>query len=409
MALIWVGLSMMVLIGVVGLVLDTGYAVLVGQQLQHAADASALAGAQIVMSGPSGVKAAAVSIANQNNAAGSALQVQTSDVDIGTYSGGAFTVGGLAPNSVRVTPKRVTGAPGAAVPLFFGAIFGSPTMDMSRSATAMINSSDGPALVILDHSKSCSLDVKGNTSLTVLGGPIQVNSSAGGAACFTGTSGVSAEALDVTGGTNINGGATIDALINTGVSPLADPLAGVPEPTAGSPLGSVYVGPNTQQTISPGYYDGGITVQGTLYLQPGIYIIDGSGLSVNAQGTIAGLGGVMLFIAGNSSFDASANNVSINLMAPDPTRDLFLGADTYAGIVFFQARSDTQQAKLSLAGSISVDGTIYIPSGLLNITSGGGETGARVIVNQLRLGGGGNVLIDRRAGRATDGPPYLVQ
>src|SRR4051812_34661570 len=126
-ALLWVSGTMLVMIGFVGLALDTGYAVLVGQELQQAADAAALAGAQIVRSGPSVVRDASVAIANQNTAAGSALRVQTTDVVIGMHdtASGTFSAGGVAPNAVRVTPRRVAGAPGAAVPLFFGAMFGT--------------------------------------------------------------------------------------------------------------------------------------------------------------------------------------------------------------------------------------------------------------------------------------------
>src|SRR5690349_19054629 len=47
-ALIWFAILGMVLVGLAGLALDTGYVMLTGHQLQNAADAAALAGANSV-------------------------------------------------------------------------------------------------------------------------------------------------------------------------------------------------------------------------------------------------------------------------------------------------------------------------------------------------------------------------
>src|SRR4051812_23075716 len=47
-ALIWIAILGMVLVGLAGLALDTGYVMLTGHQLQNAADAAALAGANSV-------------------------------------------------------------------------------------------------------------------------------------------------------------------------------------------------------------------------------------------------------------------------------------------------------------------------------------------------------------------------
>jgi hypothetical protein len=402
---------MLVMIGMVGLAIDTGYAVLSGNQLQNAADAGALAGAQIVRSAPSGVKAASVGITNSNAAAGATLQVQNSDVTIGTFDTGtsSFSTGGRNPNAVRVVPRRANGAPGGAVPLFFGGIFGSPSVDMSRTAIAMVVNDYGPALMVLHPTAGCSLDLKGSSSLVVLGGTIQVNSSAGSAVCAAGSTGISAPALNVYGGVGTNGGASLDTLVNTGMPPLADPLASLPAPTPGTPLGGVSVKPSDNITLDPGYYNGGLDVKGMCTLNQGIYIIGGSGLHVNGLGHLYG-DGVMLYLTGNNaSLDMSSNGANVTLIAPDPARHSFAGVDTYAGVTIFQDRTDTQDAKLSLAGTISLNGTLYFPSNALTITSGGSEAGARFIVSELHTSGSASITIDNRKGNPTDGRPFLVQ
>src|SRR5262245_16657923 len=108
-ALIWATLSMVVLLGIVGLAMDTGYCVLTGTQMQAAADAGALAGARIVPVAPTGARTAAADMAGRNTAAGIAVVVDpNADIVIGTYSTTTRTLtpGGLAPNAVRVTVRR---------------------------------------------------------------------------------------------------------------------------------------------------------------------------------------------------------------------------------------------------------------------------------------------------------------
>src|SRR5687768_14478378 len=68
--MVYVVIVLVAFIGFVGLALDWGYVFLTGQQLQNAADAASLAGAQKVFNGPAAVHGAATGIAEENYAGG---------------------------------------------------------------------------------------------------------------------------------------------------------------------------------------------------------------------------------------------------------------------------------------------------------------------------------------------------
>jgi hypothetical protein len=409
MALIWVSVSMMVFIGLIGLALDTGYAVLVGGQLQHAADAAALAGAQVVYQDSGTVRNMAAAVGSSNVVANRPLAVDVgSDVTIGTFQtdDSTFAAGGRAPNAVRVVTKRTASSHGP-IPLFFGGVFGVSNIDMTRTATAMVPDSSTPTVIVLDPSAPCALTVTGGTNLTVIGGPIQVNSTNSSAACIGGSSSDFADAIDCCGQARVNNNAIVDMLINNNMPAIPDPLAGLPDPPfpAGQP--GVDVSPGTTQTLDPGYYTGGLSVRGTCNLNPGIYILGSPGLKVNSSAALSG-DGVMIYIAGGS-FDSSSTGASTHLSPPDPNRHNFVGADTYAGIVVFQARGNSTTSNVSLNGTLNIRGLMYFPSNEFDISSGGSEFGVRLIANQVKCSGQGGVRINSRANGVTDGKPFLVQ
>src|SRR5579871_1945104 len=112
-ALVYVAVIMIALIGVLGLAIDTGYVFMTAHQLQNAADAAALAGADEVMFDSVQASSDAVTAASKNNAAQSPVTLTAaSDVFVGNYdrSSGTFTVNGTPTNSVKVIARRTTGS-----------------------------------------------------------------------------------------------------------------------------------------------------------------------------------------------------------------------------------------------------------------------------------------------------------
>jgi hypothetical protein len=410
----WAALMVLVFIGVLGLALDHGYGYLIGHQLQNAADASALAGTLKVRYSPSTVMTNAVALADANVAAGLPVQVYPDDGDvvIGTWSGGAFTAGGYYPNAVKVIARRTAAVTDGQVDLNFGDMFGMPAVGITRSAIAVINDGGGsPALLVLDPDDRNALTLAGSSTLTVVGGPVHVNSqNTSSSTRLGGNTTVHAPAINMGGPLFDEGGAIIDAAINTGAPVLPDPLSYLVEP----PNGATQTGgtDNNVTTLNPGYYPQGISRNGgNTTLNPGIYVIDGNGgnggLKLSGNSTVFSGDGVMLFIKGGPV--AISSGVTLTLRGPDPAVHNFTGADTYEGITLFQSRTNTRSASITLSGVMDFTGTFYFPSNELNVEASGGHVTARIIANTMKFTGTGSLGVIFPGYDEEDKSVYLVK
>ncbi len=158
------------------------------------------------------------------------------------------------------------------------------------TVTSTITVRDNIGLLVLDPSGSGALTVSGNAGITVNNhGAVVVNSTNAAAAILSGTGGVSASDIDVTGGTKVTGGGKFSGPIGH-ETPTADPIA-LPLPPAIGPLfPAVNYNGTTTLTLSPGTYVGGIHNKGpgNIVLSPGIYYLQGGGLQVSGNGSLTG-------------------------------------------------------------------------------------------------------------------------
>src|SRR5579871_2785182 len=129
-ALVYVAVILIALIGVLGLAIDTGYVFLTAHQLQNAADSAALAGADEVPFDTIQASSNAVSEASQNNAAHHSVTLTAAnDVSVGNYNRttGTFTANTSPYNACQVTARRTTGSADGPLSLLFAPIFGITT------------------------------------------------------------------------------------------------------------------------------------------------------------------------------------------------------------------------------------------------------------------------------------------
>ena len=123
LATIWFVLLGLVLVGITGTALDTGFVLLVANQLQNAADAGAIEGARLVQTNIGEARQVALDIVFENDAAKSPVQIDlnsgndvTGDIVVGRYSQSdkTFTPTVSFPNAVKVvTPRSSTGHQGS--------------------------------------------------------------------------------------------------------------------------------------------------------------------------------------------------------------------------------------------------------------------------------------------------------
>ena len=211
---------------------------------------------------------------------------------------------------------------------------------------------------------------------------------------------VNAKAFDVFGdatvsarSANVVGGVTdadnFAGTLNLGVAATPDPLVSLPTPTwdPALDLGTVDM-VNGAARLSAGFYSGGITLAGSarLFLEPGLYVLDGAGLNITAGATIRGIG-VTLFITGEGAVNMTGTG-TVDL-APS-----FGGV--YNDILLFVDRANASEVNLTGGASFRTNGKLYAPSSRVDITGNsntGGDPrfGFVLICDTLRLSGTGEL------------------
>jgi hypothetical protein len=226
--------------------------------------------------------------------------------------------------------------------------------------------------------------LSGSSSIDIPGQLI-VDSPAKPAVTVSGTSQIIASSIGVVGTVSVAGTAKVMPGVNTLGSAVADPLAGLAVPTLTGSAVAISISSGTQ-TINPGIYSQ-IKVSGTasLTLSPGIYVITGGGLSVTNSASITGTG-VMIYNTGSSYPAAGGTYGGIALTT---TGTVNLSAPTtgaYAGILFFQSRTNPTAISITDTATTTLSGIIYTSDSLVSI-SGSGQITDALVVNRLQLSG----------------------
>jgi Flp pilus assembly protein TadG len=402
--LIWTAALMSLIVPLVGLSLDWGYALLVAHQLQNAADAAALAGAQEVRSDQAAARTAAIDVAAANKAAKQAIQLSANDgnasdgdIVLGRYDRDTltFTSTTTGPNAVKVAARRTSASLNGPLSLIFAPVFGVPTIQFSRTAIAMVGGGTGPSVIVLSPHGSKALNMTGTTILDAGGAAVQVNSDATDAVKGSNTATIDATDLNVVGGVSFSGSSGTTGNLNLGVDPVPDPLASLAEPNTAAmtsyPLRS-YSGSDTA-TLDPGFYTAGVTLSGSAHvtLNPGIYAFGGQGLKLAQLSTVTAEN-CLLYFTGTGTLSLSGTG-SVTISPPDPSVNNYSGATTYEGVSIFQARADLKEATMTGSSGLHISGALYFPSNKLKLSGGGASFGNQIFAGMLELTGSGTIHI----------------
>ena len=378
-------------IGVAALSADAGMLYYTKARLQAAAEAASLAAAK-KLPNSADAQAQGLALAELNVPVSFGVVTQSVDVQPGTYDSTqkSFVPTTNNPNAVKVAAHR-TAPNGNAVGLWFATMFGKSSADVSATAIAL-HAPPKTCLYALDPSIAYAMDIRGSSIVTIQNCGVQVNSNNSQALNVSNNATLTAQSICVDGGAS---GSTSPPP-STGCPPKPDPLAYLPAPTASSCISA-----GSSGTLFPGTYCGNLTLSGTT-LNPGIYYIQGGSLSF--KGTVSG-SGVMFYLDKNSSFNVTSS-ASLSLSGPT--------SGTYKGIAFFQAR-DTPSSTVDTitgGGTISIDGTVYVPSAALKLAGSSGTANVGFIVaDTLNTVGSTTFQITATSGVVPDifTRSYLVQ
>ena len=425
-AILLVVLAMSIfLLGAAGLAIDASQMYGQRQQAQAAADAAAVAGIMSIFDGSN-----ATAGNTRGFSTGSSFTCSTSDARTPCYYAQTLNGFNTAKDTVKVTPNpsltipnlssdsvnmlQVTVSRQLTTTLMQFVSNWNPTV--TASATGAIVSIVSPTPIIITHpSIPDALDMNGNTSITITGGPtrsIQINSS--NSAAYAGPSSGNVDLskagpndtgadFGVFGGPTTNPG---DVLLGTTghylspASPILDPLAGVTAPSPASlKTGTFTPGKCTNCTGCPGYpsvtscteytpglYASGINIKNdTAMFDPGIYYIQSGGFTTK-NSTVGMCGtacssdpttkdGMLIYDTGPASGGCDASG---GFTIDTNSNDVFYGAGVsasnltaapaspYYGILFFEDRSACAQTHTLGQGNgcFSIIGTIYITNTL---------------------------------------------
>lgn len=347
-------LCLTLLLGLVGLAADVGLLRAAKINLQTVADSAAVAGASEVKYGTA--TAAARTDATKNGFTdgvnGATLTVLNPPQN-GPHTGDVNYV-----EIIAAQPKSA----------IFMNLFNVGLVTLRARAVAGLGSGTG-CIYTLDPTASNAILLNGNGTIQAQCGVID-DSNSSSAMRFNGNVTFSVESIGIVGNYVTTGHVIVNPTPVTNIAPEPDPLSYLPKPTVGSCTYNNY-STNSNATLSPGVYCGGITLNGSARgtFNPGLYILNNGGLTLNGNTTITGTG-VTFYLTGTSTLTLNGGN-GVSLVAPT--------TGTYAGILFFQDPADTRGATFNGNNSTTLQGALYFPTAALTV-NGTGSTAAYTIL-----------------------------
>ena len=356
------GLTAPLIVGAVGLGVETGYWYLLDRQIQTAADLAAYAATV--------EKRGGASLEMLTATAHTELAEQGFDATLGTVTVNSPPLSGAFRDARSV--EVILTLP---VERLFSALFVDD--DLTLTARGVAHYEEGGSACILSLNREAMGGVKfaGSAQMNMTGCNVMSNSLHERAVVVSGAAQVQVSCALAVGGIDATDGLSLASCPQpmTQAAPAVDPFAGLAEPAVAGSCKNFPNG-NGNASLTPGRYCGGANLKGQVSLAPGIYVIDGGTLRISANASLAGAG-VTLFLTNNAKLDINGS-ASIDLAAPT--------SGPYKGLVFW---SDADNApdivKFNGSATSKLTGTIYLPSGVADfVGSFSGTDGCMHVVAQ---------------------------
>jgi len=352
--LLLAALSLPILIGAAGLAVDTTIWYGSKRALQDATDSGALAGASEILR--TGEVSAVISAGEVASLAEGARQINGGTLDVNhPPTSGPFIGAGDAVEVIATLPLQS----------FFAGIFqDAPSTVRSRSVAIATTAKD--CVWALSPDAMGAVTVSGGAQVHV-GCGIRSNSSHPEALVQSGTSCITAATVASVGGSS---GSCISPSPTENVAPRPDPFADLQAPSYGPCDHTVKTKVNASDTaiLEPGVYCAGIEVAsgGNVQFQPGLYVLDGAGLSIGGSATVDGMG-VSFYLTENSGTSDNVNisaGANVSLVAPED--------GPLPGILFYHDRNAPDNVVHNLTGGSEtyLEGIIYFPNSQVKISGG---------------------------------------
>jgi Flp pilus assembly protein TadG len=293
--------------------------------------------------------------------------------------------------------------------LYFSRMMVSNAFTVQARAVGGISFFGEHCVVSLDPTEDGAITITGTADVTSDCG-MASNSSSDQAILVQGKADLSAQPLQAYGDIDVSGAATITNKYPP--QPLSeridDPYAGVltshqADPScAGAPPSSPFS--TADSPLSPGHYCGGITINGNVDFNPGLYIVDNGDFRIQGGGDIRGFGVTFILTAMDApdlgAVDFAAGTGTVELRAPTAIEAAATGG--YAGMLLMQdpyvPNMDTlkfaPKSMLTGGANVKLAGAMYFPDMEVVYTGGtSGGVGCTLIVSK-QVTFEGNVFLD---------------
>ena len=380
-------LSIPLMMGLLGLVVEVGWAYWRQEACRTAAQAAALAAArQAQVAGAFTTSKGIYTQSTNTNCPASPAGAWLNNLMAGCLYAKAngFTNAGtqLVSYTAGTTGNPVAGSSPnywtrytvtETLPTLFSGVLGFQHLVISGRATAAVfQGVAGACVYALDPAADNTISLGGNAIVNAGCGVYDNSSSTSALTCSNNTTLTATSAtISVVGLSTCSG--NVSPTPNQNQPQTADPFANVPPPNipnrcdsknglSAADNGKITMGSDGMFVICNG---GGITMKSnsSLSLPSGIYILQGGGIDWE-NGSISGTS-VMFYLTGPSSSGVKINgNMGVNITAPT--------SGTYWGMVIFQDRTLSPQPAGSINGgsSMSFNGTIYMPNAATTYNGG---------------------------------------
>ncbi len=378
-----------VVVGGLGLGVETSYWYLTERKLQHAADLSAHAASARNRAGDgmTAIEAAAQHIAHR-----SGLPPEIGAIEVnhppasGAFAGDADAV------EVILTETRTR---------WFTAVFSTGPIELVARAVARIENGAAACILALSPTADGAITVSGSTQVDLDNCDVASNSVSSSSFDMSGTdASMTTGCVHAVGQANVTPDLTLTecAEVNEHAPVVRDPYRDVAEPALAGPCENSKVGsPNSPTTVTPTYdhpsgvpsrrYCKGLDIKGEVTFEPGLYIIEGGDVTFNggnpdSESTIGVTGAGVTFYMTSSARLKMNGNVRLDLSAPT--------SGPFSGILFFGAR-DGSGVKHVISGTNDsiLQGAVYTPAAEVEFkgNSSATEGCTQVIGSQVTMTG----------------------
>ncbi|MBU6371218.1 MAG: hypothetical protein KJS97_00705 [Alphaproteobacteria bacterium] len=366
-----VSLSLPFLIGGAGFGVETSYWYLKSLELQGAADNAAYAAA---LDKRSGSNDTAVRATAANTAAANGF-----DASVGTITVNTPPASGPNRNaqSVEVLLNQNQDR-------FFSSLFTNAPLVAKARAVATFQSAANACVLALNATASKAVDFSGNTSTTLTSCSVMSNSTAADSINVQGSAQATAACFVSAGGVTMTSGgkSTQCAQPIRQAPPAGDPYAAFEPPAASGNCRN-----SNGATLQAGRYCSGLTLSGTVTLNPGVYYVSGGDFRINANANVTGTG-VTIVLVGSARVTMNGNAM-VRLSAPT--------SGATKGMLFYGDRASSGGTnRFNGTAASLLTGTIYAPrqdvAYLGNFSGSGGCT--QVVASTVTWSGSTTIAVD---------------